>query len=114
MISVMEASGNVSSSLSQVIDQYNEGVVVLSQRHILSENMRGRGCREFKEIVSKESAVPPEDVPGPLRYIINTEFFCEVDKHIYVTVLRNFEDNKKQLVYQWVASQVAESLRENE
>lgn len=111
MISVTEASGYGNLSLSQVISRYTKNTVVLSQREVLSENISGRGCRNLMEIVSKEGAVPPEDVPGPVPYIINTEYFCEINKHAYITVLRNFQGDKTQLSYQKTALQVAVSLR---
>lgn len=93
---------------------YTKDSSVLSRRTVRNENAREQGCRELREIISKESAVPPEDVPGPVPYIINTEYFCEMNKHKYVTVLRNFEGDEKQAIYQQVALRVAESLRADE
>jgi hypothetical protein len=111
MISVVEASRGVGSSLSRLIDQYSHDVDVVSRRTVLDEHNDHRGCRELKEVVSREAAVPPEDVPGPVPYIVNTEFFCEVNGRTYVTVLRNFQDDTNQGYYQGVALKIAESLR---
>jgi hypothetical protein len=111
MISVIEEKSDVNSSLSQLIDRYNQDVDVLSRRNIRGENAGSRGCRDLNETISKEPAVPPEDVPGPVPYLINTEYFCEVKGHIYAMVLRNFEGDPKQALYQQIALQVAKSLR---
>ena len=111
MISVMQASGVVGSSLSRVIDQYSQGAEVLSQRNVHNEHSGNRGCRELEEVVSREPVVPPEDVPGQVPYVIDTEFFCELNGRAYVTVLRNFQNDRKQAYYQSVALKVAESLR---
>jgi hypothetical protein len=114
VISVMEADGSEGSSLAQVIDHYSHDVHILSSHDIHNDNVGSQGCRELREIISTEAAVPPEDVPGPVPYIINTEYFCAVNEHIYVTALRNFDGDNKQAAYQRVALRVAESLRKDE
>ncbi len=107
MISVVEAS---QSSLTRVIDHYTQQVDILSKRDVLNTDRGNRACHTLREIVSKEAAVPPEDVPGHVPYMINTAFFCEAKTHVYVTVLRNYEDDKNQGLYQGVALEVAKSL----
>lgn len=114
MISVIEAAEGGTPSLSQVMGRYTQGVAILSKRDVGNGNLAGRGCHDLREVISRESAVPPEDVPGPVPYIINTELFCKADKHIYVIVLRNFEGDKRQGQYQTIALQVAKSLRVDE
>jgi hypothetical protein len=111
VISVSEERHYADSALSQVIDHYVQDAKVLSRRHIRNENLGPGGCRELREIVSKEAAVPPEDVPGRVPYIIDTMYFCEINRHKYVTVLRNFEGDKRQRTYRQIALRVAESLR---
>ena len=111
VITVRQADRNEGSSLTQIIDYYNQNVDVLLRQDIRNENPGSRGCRELREIESKEAAVPPEDVPGPVPYIVNTDYFCEVNKHVYVTVLRNFYGDNKQSAYQKIALRIAESLR---
>lgn len=111
VISVMEEVKYENSTLKQLVDHYTQGTDVLSRRTIHNENAGNRGCSDLQEIVSREDAVPAQDVPGPVPHIINTELFCEVNSGKYVTVLRNFEDDKKQATYQEIALRVAESLR---
>lgn len=111
VISVIEEEKYAKSTLSQVVDHYIRDSDVLSRRNIHNENAPTLGCSDLREIVSRESAVPPEDVPGHAPYIINTEYFCEIKTHKYVTVLRNFEGDKKQARYQQIAMRVAKSLR---
>jgi hypothetical protein len=111
VISVIEEHKYVNSTLVRLIDHYTQDTNVLLRRNIHNENAGNRGCRDLQEIVSKEGAVPPEDVPGPVPYIINTEYFCEVNSNKYVTVLRNFEGDERQALYQNIALRVAESLR---
>jgi hypothetical protein len=107
MITVVEAS---QSSLTQVIDHYTQQVHILSKRDVINTASGDRACHTLSEIVSKEASVPPEDVPGPVPYMINTEFFCETNNHVYVTVLRNFEGDKNQSSYQAVALELAKNL----
>jgi hypothetical protein len=114
MIFVVEASEYPRSSLSQVIDRYTQNVAVLSRQDITNKEVVGRGCHDLREIVSKERVVPSEDVPKPAPYLINTEFFCEIDEHVYVTALRNFECDKKQAMYQQTALRIAKSLQMDE
>jgi hypothetical protein len=110
----MEEREYLNSTLSEVIDHYTQGTDVLSRRNVHNVSAGTRGCRDLKEIISKEGAVPPDDVPGPVPYIINTEYFCEVNRHKYVTVLRNFEGDRRQTIYRQIALRVAESLRADE
>jgi len=114
VISVWEEADYLNSTLSKVMDHHIQGTDVLSRKNIHNQNADDRDCRDLKEIVSKEGAVPPEDVPGPVPYIINTEYFCEVNGHKYVTVLRNFEGDKRQAMYEQIALRIAESLRTGE
>lgn len=58
MISVMEVSGYALSSLSQVMDHYTEGVVILAKQDVVNDNILDRGCHDLKEVVSKEGVVP--------------------------------------------------------
>lgn len=111
VISVMEEREYLNASLSDVVDEYVKDTEVLSRTNIQNQNAEIRGCRELLEIVSKVPAVPPEDVPGPVPFFILTEYFCELNRHKYVTVLRNFEGDKKQAAYREVALRVAKSLR---
>jgi hypothetical protein len=114
MISVKKETGPAGSSLSQVMDYYSHGVEILSRRSIHNENIDSNGCSELQEVVSKEPMVPPEDVPGSVPSMVNTEYFCEIRGHIYATALRNFAGDTKQVQYQQLALSVAKSLREKE
>ena len=113
VISVVQ-EGNTESTLAQVIDRYTQETNIVSRRAIRNENAGGRGCRDLQEILSRENAVPTQDVPKPAPVIINTEYFCEVNKRKFVTVLRNFEGDKGQEMYQHIALRVAKSLRVDE
>ena len=111
LISVTEDMTPANSTLSRVIDYYTQDTDILSRRSLRNDKAGLRGCRELTEVVSREAAVPQEDVPGPVPHIINTEYFCQVNAHKYVTVLRNFESDKKQPAYQEIASRVAQSIQ---
>jgi hypothetical protein len=113
MISVKEEE-YTGSTLSQLIDHYTQDTDVLSRKNIRNERAGTQGCRDLQQIVSREALVPPEDVPRSVPYMINTEYFCEIHGHKYVTVLRNFKGDKKQAMYQQVALRVAESLSADE
>jgi len=109
-IAAMEAPGSPTKSLAQVIDYYVQGSSVLSQRNIL-DGVAKQGCSALTEVTSREAAVPIEDSPIKVPYIINTGFFCEVGGRKIVILVRNFEDDKRQQEYQQVASQMARSIR---
>ncbi len=111
LISVMEDGDSLNTTLDQVVDRYLRDTFALSRRSLENENAGALGCRAMIEIVSREAAVPPEDVPSPPPFIINTEYFCQVGRHKYVTALRNFEGDERQASYQRVALQVAKTLR---
>lgn len=114
MISVGEASEHASSSLSRAIKYYTQDEDIISKRDIANDDIVDRGCDDLHEVISKEGIVPPQDVLGHVPYVVNTEFFCKANGHVYVTVLRNFEGDKKQAAYQQIALQVARSLRIHE
>ena len=111
MINVIEEREYARLTLSQVIGHFTWGTEVLLDRKVRNEGAGNQGCSSLHEIISKEPVVPAEDVLGPLPYIINTEFFCEINGQKYVTVLRNFEGDRNQEMYRTTALQVAESLR---
>lgn len=114
MISAMLAEGHAGTSLSQIIRFYSQNAEIMSRRRIQNRNAGKSGCSDLEETVSKEGAVPPEDVPGTVPYIINTEFFCQINQHTYVTVLRNFQGDSRQVTYQQVALRMAKSIRANQ
>jgi hypothetical protein len=114
MISVMEERRYTDSTLSRMIDRYTQDTNVLSRKSVHNESAGAQGCRDLQEVISREGAVPPAGVPGAVPYIINTEYFCEISRRKYVTVLRNFEGDQKQAAYQQVALRLAESLRAGE
>lgn len=109
-ITVMEAPESLNKTLAQVIAYYTQDTKVLSQKDALGESVP-HGCSSFKEITSRESAIPPGDAPIPVPTIINTDFFCEADGHRIVTLLRNWEGDKRQEEYQQVALRIARSIR---
>ncbi len=108
-ITVMEAQASSSQTLAQVIAYYTQDTKVLSHRNVPTE--AGNGCSELVEIISKESAVPPGDSPISVPNVINTDFFCKVHGRKIVTLLRNWEGDKRQEEYQQVALQMTKSIR---
>ncbi len=109
-ITVMEAQASSSQTLAQVIAYYTQDARVLSHRNVPVKASKG-GCSELAEITSKEPAVPPADSPINVPNIINTDFFCEVHGRKIVTLLRNWEGDKRQEGYQQVALQMAKGVR---
>jgi hypothetical protein len=111
LLSVVEAQKEENLSLQQLRDLYNQGVAILARRHVHNAAAGADGCRDLYEVVSKEPATPPGETLRPGPELINTEFFCQIGRRKYVTVLRNFEGDEQQVGYQEVALRVAESLR---
>ncbi|HLZ50164.1 MAG TPA: hypothetical protein VKP61_05420 [Candidatus Acidoferrum sp.] len=109
-ITVVEAEGSSTKTLTQVIDYYTKGTSILSRTTVSNESSK-QGCGKIEEVISKESVIPPGDALVSVPYIINTELFCEIDGHKIVTVLRNWEDDSRQEDYQNVALQMARSIR---
>lgn len=109
-ITVMEAQASSTKTLAQVIDYYTQGASVLSRRDV-PEEAGERDCRELKEVTSKEQAIPSADSPISVPYIINTDLFCEGDGRKIVTLLRNWEGDKRQQEYQQIALRMAKGIR---
>lgn len=109
-ITVMEAQASSTQTLSEVIAYYTQDTTLLSRRDF-PDGAGKRGCSNLKEITSKEPAIPPADSPISVPTIINTDFFCEVDGHKIVTLLRNWDGDKRQEEYQQVALRMAKSIR---
>jgi hypothetical protein len=109
-ITVIEAQASSKQTLVQVIAYYTQDTTVLSRKNVPVE-ARSRGCSDLKEVISKEPAIPPGDSPIRVPMIINTDFFCEIDGRKIVTLLRNWEGDKRQQDYQQVALQMAKGIR---
>lgn len=108
-ITVIEAQASSSKTLAQVIAYYTQDATVLSHRNVPAE--AGNGCSELEEVISKEPSVPPGASPIKVPNIINTDFFCTVHGRKIVTLLRNWEGDKRQEGYQQVALQMTKSIR---
>jgi hypothetical protein len=109
-ITVMEAPDSSRKTLAQVIAYYSQDATVLSHKDVPGEPAP-HGCSVLKEVTSKEPAVPPGDSPISVPMILNTDFYCDVDGHKIVTLLRNWEGDKRQQEYQQVALRMAKSVR---
>jgi hypothetical protein len=109
-ITVMEAQESSKQTLAQVIAYYTQGTTVLSRKDVPGEAAPS-GCSEIKEVTSKEPGVPSEDSPISVPTIINTDFFCEAKGRKIVTLLRNWEDDKRQQEYQRIALRMAKGIR---
>jgi len=108
-ITVMEAQASSSQTLAQVVAYYTQDTTVLSQKDI-PEGTVPLGCSNLKEVTSKEPAIPAADSPISVPMIINTDFFCEVKGRKIVTLLRNWEGDKRQQEYQQVALRMAKGI----
>jgi hypothetical protein len=106
----MEAKASFTQTLAKVIAYYTQNASVLSRGDISQEAGKG-GCIQLREVISKEQAIPPTDSPISVPYIINTDFFCEVDGRKIVTLLRNWEGDKRQEEYQQTALRITESIK---
>lgn len=110
-IMVFEAQGSPAQSLSKIIDFYTQGAVVLQRRDVTNKEATKDYCSTFRQVVIKEEAVPVEDVPGPVPHVIYSDFFCEVSGRKFVTILKNWQGDKRQEIFQRIALNVAKSLR---
>jgi hypothetical protein len=113
LITVMEAQESVAKTLPQVIDYYEKGTSVLSKKNLSGEVGKG-GCSDLMEIISQEPAVPPEDVPISVPYIMNTSFFCEIGERKIVVLLRNWKGDTRQENYQQIALRMAKSIHKRQ
>jgi hypothetical protein len=109
-ITVMEAQASSTQTLTEVIVNYTQDTTVISHRDVPVEAGKG-GCSELKEVTSEEPAIPRADSPIKVPNIINTDFFCEVAGRKIVTLLRNWEGDKRQEEYQQVALRMAKGIR---
>jgi hypothetical protein len=110
-IMVFEAQGSPGQSLSEIIDFYTKGGVVLLRNDVTDYEATKNSCRTLRQVVIKEEAVPAEDIPGPVPHVIYSDFFCEVSGHKFVTILKNWQGDKRQEIYQRIALNIAKSLR---
>jgi hypothetical protein len=109
-ITVVEGEGSPTKTLEEVIHYYTKGASILSRESIFTKR-DDQGCRDLKEVMSKEEAVPPADSPISVPHVVNTNFFCELGSHKVVVLLRNWEGDDRQQEYQLVALQMAKSIR---
>lgn len=109
-ITVMKAPESSKQTLAHVIAYYTQDTTVLSQKDVPGK-VGPHGCSNLKEVISRESAIPPGDSPISVPAIINTDFFCEVDRRKIVTLLRNWEGDKRQQEYQQVALRMTKEIR---
>jgi hypothetical protein len=109
-ITVMEAQASLSKTLAQVIDDYTRGTSVLSRRDVPGKPNK-HGCGNLKEVISKEQPIPSTDAAINVPYVVNTDFFCEAGGHKIVTLLRNWEGDKRQEEYQQIALRMARGIK---
>jgi hypothetical protein len=114
-IMVVELDGLPSATLSQLIDEdTREEAAILLRRDIHNGHAQKGSCINLKEVVSEQDAVPPNDVPTHVPYIINTDFYCEINGRKFSTLLKNWQGDKQQEQYRRAALEIAKSLRLNE
>jgi hypothetical protein len=90
-VTVLSASESSAKSLNQVIDFYTQGVMVLSRRDFTDRDLGKASCRSLILVISTEPAIPPEGASAPVPNIVNSDYFCAIDGHIIVVLLRNYE-----------------------
>ncbi len=100
---------SLKQTLAQVIAYYTQDATVLSHRDVPGEAV-SHGCSNLEEVTSKEPAIPPADSSIFVPTIINTDFFCEAEGRKVVTLLRNWEGDKRQEEYQQVALRMAKKV----
>lgn len=114
LLTVTEADSSSGKPLPQVIRYYTKETTVLSERALPSDTSP-QACHSLTEVVSREPLVPLEDVPkdmvGKVPYMINTELFCVLGSRTMATLLRNYESDKQQAIYQGIALRMAKSIR---
>jgi len=111
LISVVEEGASTRGGIEAVIDRYVGKSTLLSRRKIRNSRAAPQGCDFLEELIVREPAVPPEDVPGSAPNLIYTEYFCAIGQHKYVAILKNYEGDRLQRDYRAVALRVAESIR---
>jgi hypothetical protein len=109
-ITVMDAERGSGKSLPQVISEYTEGTSVLSRRDIDGDGEDG-GCRDLKEVIARERAIPPADSPIDVPYVVDTGLFCATRGRTIVVLLRNWQGDQRQTEYQQIALEMAKSIR---
>lgn len=109
-ITVIEAQSSSSQALAQVIAYYTRDARVTSHKRVSAQADKS-ACSSLEEVTSKEPAVPRPDSPITVPNIVNTDFFCEVQGRKIVTLLRNWEGDKRQQEYQQVALQMAKGIQ---
>jgi hypothetical protein len=109
-IKVFELTEYDGAPLSDVIDRYTHEGTILSRREI-TKNSPVDSCRKLTEVIVMEPVIPPEDSPIKVPDIVYTDFFCEIGSTKFITVLKNFDGDKRQMYYRKVALRMAESIR---
>jgi hypothetical protein len=100
---------NSPKSMAQVINNFEKESTELSRRNISADGAPGK-C-PLIEIVSREPVIPPEDAAAPVPNVINTVYYCGINHHNIVLVLRDWEGDAKQSEYQALALRMAKSIR---
>jgi hypothetical protein len=107
-IIVMELKEPANATLSQLINNdLHDEASILSRRTIRNQTS---SCSNLTEVISKQEAVPSDDVPIQVPYIINTSFYCEINGRKFRTLLKNWQTDKQQEQYQHIALLIANSL----
>jgi hypothetical protein len=111
-ISVIELRDPPDATLAQLMDEDAQGAVaIVSRTDVPNQGAGNNGCSDFKELVSKYEAVPAEDALIHVPYIIDTDYYCEVNGRKFTTRLRYWEDDQRKGEYQRVVLRMAKSLR---
>ncbi len=110
-IFVIQEPESPARTLAQVIEYYAKGTTQLSRADI--PKLQRGACDRLEETVSKEPAVPPEDVPSRVRVedFVYTGAFCQVQSRNITVMLKNWDGDPRQKQYQRIALRMAESIR---
>jgi hypothetical protein len=111
-IIVMELPDRSGAPLSQLMDEDASGAVsIVSRTDVPNQGAGNNGCSDFKELISKHEAVPAQDALIHVPYIIDTDYYCEINGRKFTTRLRYWEDDQRKAEYQRVVLRMAKSLR---
>lgn len=110
-ITVEVVLGRRGETLDTIVSHYTEGTRIISRDvfHVPSANQLG--CRNIILVISKEPIIPAEDSPMHVPSVVYTQLFCQAGRRQIVTILKNFEGDKKQAEWQAIALQMMTSVK---
>lgn len=90
------------TSLDQLISQSVRDQILVSQDNLAASARNG--CGYLEKVVSLDEL-------GPGFFVVNTAYFCELDKVGLVVTLRNWQGDKRQAEYEGIVLRLVRSVR---